>query len=203
MFYTLKRSCVWVRRMRYSKGFGVQSPWAYKFVREVVNNHTRYEIYNTLKHHVFGLDKRKRKLCRLYYRMAKFVNPNYVIDFHPEGTAYKAYFLAGCNKNTYRLVSNHIDREAMLAWLKEITEKTVLVRVTLEGGYDEFVNDVLDYLSATSVVIIEHIHKDKHTTQYWKQLVADSRVGVSFDLYYCGVLFLNTKMYKQNYIINF
>ena len=91
----------------------------------------------------------------------------------------------------------------MLAWLKEITEKTVLVRVTLEGSYDEFVNDVLDNLSATSVVIIEHIHKDKHTTQYWKQLVADSRVGVSFDLYYCGVLFLNTKMYKQNYIINF
>jgi hypothetical protein len=203
MFYILKRCFVWLRRMRYSRGFGVQSPWAYKFVREVINNHTHYNKYDTLKQQVFGLDKRKRKLCRFYYRMARFINPNHIIDFYPDSTAYKAYFMASSHKKPYLLVSNRTSKEQLHLFIKELTAKTVLVRITLEGYYEEFINNILSSLSATSVIILEHIHKDKYTTHYWEHIIADSRIGVSFDLYYCGVLFLNTKMYKQNYIINF
>ncbi len=203
MFYTLKRASIWVRRMRYSRGFGVQSPWAYKFVHEVVNNHAHYNIYDTLKQQVFGLDKCRRKLCRLYYRIATFVNPNYIVDFYPDDTARKAYLLAGCTKATYQLVSNRMDRKLFLPLLKEMAAETVLVRVTMEGDYETFMDDILSNLSTSSVVILEHIHKDKRAMEYWKKIIDDNRIGVSFDLYYCGVLFLNTKMYRQSYIINF
>jgi len=31
----------------------------------------------------------------------------------------------------------------------------------------------------------------------------DKRTGVTFDLYYCGIVFFNKKRFKQNYIVNF
>lgn len=33
-------------------------------------------------------------------------------------------------------------------------------------------------------------------------MMNDSRTGVTFDLYYCGILFFDKRI-KQNYIVNF
>jgi hypothetical protein len=52
-------------------------------------------------------------------------------------------------------------------------------------------------------MIIVGIHHDKKSKSFWKKVIADHRTGVSFDLYYCGVIFFDHKMYKRNYIVNF
>ncbi len=201
MLYFIKRAVVWLRRMRYSKGFGVQSPWAYKFVREVINDHTSYDVYKVLERQVFGLDRRTRKLCRFYYRLAKFVRPDLVLDYYPTGTHYKAYFLAG--QRCEDKIVNETSPEQEVKRLITGHEERVLVRTSFRGDYETFIDDCLNRLPSQSVIIVQHIKRDSETKAFWNKLVADERVGVSFDLYYCGCLFLNTKMYKQNYIINF
>jgi hypothetical protein len=47
---------------------------------------------------------------------------------------------------------------------------------------------------------VEGIYRD---WQRWKEWVQDERVGVTFDLYYCGIVFFDKKRYKFYYVINF
>jgi hypothetical protein len=51
-----------------------------------------------------------------------------------------------------------------------------------------------------TVLIVDGICKDRH---FWRSLVADERTGITFDLYYCGIVLFDKKRHKQNYIINF
>lgn len=202
MIYFIKRSVVWLRRAQYSRGFGVQSPWAYKFIRYVVNEHYPYYKYAQLKQQVYGINKRVRKLCRLYFRIANFQQPHSFIDYLPFSSCYKIYTLAGAKKTLYQLISQDTTPESYTRILAEVGDNSI-VRVSLRGNYREFIDKAIDLLPSTSVLILEHIKCNKETEAYWKSLVADDRTGITFDLYYCGLIFLDKTMIKQDYIVNF
>lgn len=202
MIYFIKRSVVWLRRAQYSRGFGVQSPWAYKFIRYVVNEHYPYYKYAQLKQQVYGINKRVRKLCRLYFRIANFQQPHSFIDYLPFSSCYKIYTLAGAKKTLYQLISQDTTPEYYTRILAEVGDNSI-VRVSLRGNYSEFIDKAIDLLPSTSVLILEHIKRNKETEAYWKSLVADDRTGITFDLYYCGLIFLDKTMIKQDYIVNF
>ena len=202
MIYFIKRSVVWLRRAQYSRGFGVQSPWAYKFIRYVVNEHYSYYKYAQLKQQVYGINKCVRKLCRLYFRIANFQQPHSFIDYLPFSSCYKIYTLAGAKKTLYRPISQDTTPESYTRILAEVGDNSI-VRVSLRGNYSEFIDKAIDLLPSTSVLILEHIKRNKETEAYWKSLVADDRTGITFDLYYCGLIFLDKTMIKQDYIVNF
>ena len=202
MIYFIKRSVVWLRRAQYSRGFGVQSPWAYKFIRYVVNEHYPYYKYAQLKQQVYGINKRVRKLCRLYFRIANFQQPHSFIDYLPFSSCYKIYTLAGAKKTLYQLILQDTTPESYTRILAEVGDNSI-VRVSLRGNYREFIDKAIALLPSTSVLILEHIKRNKETEAYWKSLVADDRTGITFDLYYCGLIFLDKTMIKQDYIVNF
>lgn len=202
MIYFIKRSVVWLRRAQYSRGFGVQSPWAYKFIRYVVNEHYPYYKYAQLKQQVYGINKRVRKLCRLYFRIANFQQPHSFIDYLPFSSCYKIYTLAGAKKTLYRPISQDTTPESYTRILAEVGDNSI-VRVSLRDNYSAFIDKAIDLLPSTSVLILEHIKRNKETEAYWKSLVADDRTGITFDLYYCGLIFLDKTMIKQDYIVNF
>ena len=202
MIYFIKRSVVWLRRAQYSRGFGVQSPWAYKFIRYVVNEHYPYYKYAQLKQQVYGINKRVRKLCRLYFRIANFQQPHSFIDYLPFSSCYKIYTLAGAKKTLYQLISQDTTPESYTRILAEVGDNSI-VRASLRGNYREFIDKAIALLPSTSVLILEHIKRNKETEAYWKSLVADDRTGITFDLYYCGLIFLDKTMIKQDYIVNF
>jgi hypothetical protein len=62
---------------------------------------------------------------------------------------------------------------------------------------------LLDALDEQSMLVFESINENKETKQFWRELVDDSRTGVTFDLYYCGIIFFDKKRYKEKYVINF
>ena len=49
------------------------------------------------------------------------------------------------------------------------------------------------------VYVVEGIHERAETYALWTSLIEEKDVVVSFDLYDCGVLFLDGKMPKFNY----
>ena len=186
--YKLKRMIVWLRRMRYSRGFGVQSPYDYRFIRYVVNEHWPYYAYEELDHTVTDIDKKTRKLCRLYFRMANWRQPKVIVDYEPEVPAFRQYMLAGCRK----------------AKIVEKGEGTLeLGRMSLSGDYRALYEEAVKHVDERSVLIVERIKRDKETKAFWEAVKLDERTGVTFDLYYCGIVFFNKKRYKQNYVVNF
>ena len=202
MIYFIKRFIVWLRRVRYSRGFGVQSPWAYRFIRYVVNEHYPYYKYEQLDDQVYGIDKKTRKLCKLYFRLANYQQPHAFVDCHPMSSCNKIYVDAGCQKTLYNKVTKESTEDELLQLFSNVGEHSI-VRVPLIENYRSLVDKALAHLSSSCVLIIENIKRNKETETYWSELVSDSRTGVSFDLYYCGIVFLNKEMVKQSYVVNF
>ena len=77
---SLPRWLVWLSRIHHCRGFGIQSPTDYAFVRYVVNEHWPYYAYDEL-HEDQWL---REKLGRLYLRLANWRQPSVILsdDYH-------------------------------------------------------------------------------------------------------------------------
>ena len=164
---------VWLSRVMFCRGFGIQSPTDYQFVRYVINEHWPYYAYAVLGNNDTWLN---RKLGRLYFRIANWRQPRHVVD--RIGAA--NYLHAGCAKTVIDKDADHIE----LALLPVTADVQKL-----------FMN--CDY---QSVVVFQGIYNHK---EKWKRIIEDPRVTISFDLYYCGIVMFDKKRTKQHYKINF
>ena len=63
--WKIKRMMVWLGRIHRCRGFGVQSPWAYRLVRNVINERYPYYAYAPLAVAHPHADAVTRKLCEL------------------------------------------------------------------------------------------------------------------------------------------
>jgi len=167
---------VWLRRIGHSQGFGIQSPSDYWLVRNVINEHWPYYQYAEL-----GADDDwlKRKLGKLYFRLANWRQPALIMS-----DDFQAYFKAGCHRANIVSEVNRLE----------------LGRLTLEGDYRQCMSSIFNKVDNNSILIVERIWQDKG---FWQELVTDERTGVTFDLYYCGLVLFDKSRHKQNYIINF
>ena len=167
---------VWLSRLRYCRGFGIQSPTDYQFVCSVVNEHGAYYAYEQLDSR--GDEWLMRRLGRLSLRLANYLQPLSVVapaKFH-------AYLHAGCQKATLLEASsgNPVD----LAIIDSPEELASLLPLCHER----------------TVVMVFDI---RHHREQWRRCVADEQTGITFDLYYCGIVMFDKKRVKQHYIINF
>lgn len=186
----LRRAWVWLRRISYCRGFGVQSPSAYRFIRYVVNEHYPYYAYGDQRKahpHLRGADL---KLMRLYLRLANFCQADTFVDaggVAPD--AFADYVAAGCRKTR---VTDRIDTSATVGLLR--------IGVVPASGW---VDRMLGRTDQRSVIVVEQIGLCRELRDVWLRLLDDPRVSVSVDLYYCGIAFFDTARHKCNYTVNF
>ena len=175
---SLPRWLVWLSRIHHCRGFGIQSPTDYAFVRYVVNEHWPYYAYDEL-HEDQWL---REKLGRLYLRLANWRQPSVILsdDYHQ-------WFHAGCAKSILSPLTSHLS-----------PLKFELARIPIDQ-WDRF-ESLMVHCDEQTVVVVEDIWRDP---QRWQQIARDTRTGTTFDLYYCGIVLFDTKRYKHNYIINF
>lgn len=190
MFLKLHYYLLWLRRIHLSRGFGVQSPFAYSFIRYVINEHYPYYGYAALKEKYPEGNFVEGKLGRLFFRIANYAQAETWLTNTLPNDMYVDYITAGCHHTK------------VLDASENIKERTVVSLSTI-NGYEELVENVLSKSNKHTILVIEDIYKNRSTRKYWKELLLDKRVIISFDLYYCGVLFFNTEYVKQDYIINF
>lgn len=188
---------VWLRRSRHSRGFGVQSPWAYRFIRYVVNEHYPYYAYDDLSRLYEGYPKQIQKLCRLYFRIANFWQAEQVLDYSAASEndvirLYGTFMKMGCNKLEVVPVHHAGDFSCVR-----------LMRLSVEGNYWQVFEKAVSLANASTMIIVEQIKRDKESRTFWKSIVDDARCISTFDLYYCGIIFFDKKRYKENYVVNF
>ena len=188
---------VWLRRSRHSRGFGVQSPWAYRFIRYVVNEHYPYYAYDDLSRLYEGYPKQIQKLCRLYFRIANFWQAEQALDYSAASETdvirlYGTFMKRGCNKLEVVPVRHAGDFSSFR-----------LMRLSVEGDYRQVFEKAVSLANASTMIIVEQIKRDKESRTFWKSIVDDPRCISTFDLYYCGIIFFDKKRYKENYVVNF
>lgn len=173
MMQRLRYAFVWLKRIGHCRGFGIQSPTDYWMVRYVINEHWPYYQYATLGETDEWLT---RKLGLLYFRLANWLQPHTI-----ESDGFQQYLQAGCRKAAFG-------------------DSSELIRLTLDGDYRTRLATIYNKVGQHSVLIVESIRKNR---AFWREIIADDRTGVTFDLYYCGIVMFDNKRHKQNYIINF
>ena len=170
----LQRAWVWLRRIWYSRGFGVQSPSDYRFVRYVINEHWPYYAYDELGS---GRDWLERKVGELLFRLANWRRPSTIIN----QLDYGDYLSAGC-------------RSADLQSSADGVVEMACVPITCD----------FDALQARcdsqSLVVIGDVWRNRRR---WQSVRVHPRVRVAFDLYYCGILLFDPSLSQHHYIVNF
>lgn len=140
----LTRLFVWLRRIGHCRGFGIQSPTDYQFVRYVINEHWPYYAYDEFT----DTDWLRNKLGRLYFRVANWRQPTCIVD--AVGAA--EYLKAGCRKA-------HINNDTSL---------TEMACIPISYDYQT----LFSHCNDRSVVIVQDIwkqterwHAIEHTPQ--------------------------------------
>ena len=164
---------VYLKRITHCRGFGIQSPTDYWLVRYVINEHCPYYRYDELGR---DDDWLTRKLGLLYFRIANWRQPEYI-----ESDNYREYLQAGCNKALFG-------------------DSSDMIILSSDDDCYPRLNQIYDKVRNDTVLIIDGI---QNNGKLWNEVVNDDRARVTFDLYYCGIVFFDKKRHKQNYIINF
>ena len=95
---------------------------------------------------------------------------------------YQQWWHAGCKKTQF---------------VNELT-RVELAHISI-NQWDDFLS-FLPKCDQQTVLVVEDICRNR---PLWQQIARDQRTGTTFDLYYCGIVFFDTKRYKHNYKINF
>ena len=185
-------SVVWLSRIGHCRGFGIQSPGDYWFVRYVINEHWPYYQYSTLGK---GDDWLTQKVGRLLFRIVNWRQPS-VIDC----SAYQEYLQAGSRKAVLRRQEPEYSSMQGTATKSGGQETMDLVVLMPEGDCRSRLAYIYNKVKSDSVLIVVNIRKAK---DLWSEVVADERSVITFDLYYCGIVLFDKKRHKQSYIVNF
>ncbi len=193
---------IWLSRIRYCRGFGIQSPWAFRLVRDVINEHYCYYAYEKLRDRHPNLDKKRIKLLELYFRLSNYSQPKVIVDFGASDNVNRDYFEAGCNKAKYISIDKEISHRELKDLLISL-ESIDIVRMGPSGDLDLFFKSVTLVPHNGMLLIIEGISQNHNAKTLWKEILKQPHNVVTFDLYYCGLVFFDEKRYTKNYIINF
>ena len=195
--YYLERLWIWISRLNCCRGFGIQSPSAYSFVRYVVNEHYPYYAYADLADSFPQWGKRERKLGEFYFRLANFAQASQWLCCGSIPHWLAPYVQAGC-KRTAVVELEDADLRAIAS-----AEQPIVVHLLDPLHAEETYERVLPMLNQRSILVVNDIRLSSHSRQLWQKLRHDSRTGVTFDLHYCGLVFFDTARPKQHYVINF
>ena len=203
MLYFLKSSWIWLKRCTHCRGFGVQSPSAYRFIRYVINEHypyyaygdlNIYYAYEELKEHMNMLSKHQHKLGRLFFRLANFWQPDFCYCDQPQ---FLKYAQAGSHRMKSGAISEFLEKSAFRCVPN--TDR-ILIWFDLEYAAD-VLDELLTKCTSQTLLVVNGINNKNRAL--WKKLQADEHVGITYHLYYCGIVFFDKSVYKQHYEVNF
>ena len=189
-----------VARLRHRAGFGVHSPWAFRLIRDVIGEELPYYAYDDLqREHPIG-DKRTLRFCRLYLRLSNFMQAAEAVDYASPTPAYGLYISAGCRKT--RLLSADGTQKGAAEAASAVATAT-LTRLSAAGPYATVAASWTSSAPAGAMLIVENIDSSRDARRLWRQLIDDPTCTLTFDLYYCGIVYRDPKRHKQHFIVNF
>lgn len=190
--YRVKWIWNWIHRMGYSRGFGVQSPSAYSFIRYVLTEHYPYYAYDELKIRFKSFDHATKKKGRLYFRLANYAQASHWFDYHSAEQPYAAYVHEGCRKTVFQTIDG-----------KTIPNAFRIARLSMTEDYQAVYEALCKVATDDSILILEGINANKDTKAFWKRVQESQKATRTYDLFLCGIIVFDTSKHKHHYIVNF
>lgn len=178
---------IWLRRFNTTRGYGVQSPFVFNFLREVIGNKSAYYVYQDLASELNTLSTGEKKRAKLAFRLANFAQPSTIL-ISEQATYLDVWLRSGCRRAkliTYRDIEDCLPTEG----------PTMLVSVDAE----HIPSDLPD----GSLVFILNAPNLKEGRGAWNNLVAQPWATLTFDLHDSGLILVCPTRHKEHFAINF
>ena len=190
----IHRFLVRLSRMPRTRGFGVQSPTAYRFIRYVVSEHSPYYQYATLAKQ-YPHDRHTRRLCELMFRLANYSHAYDWLQSKAQLNLFTPYIKSG-------------HRRVQVKTINSLSEIEQLNKIgVLQAGYsadcEQLIKAALKKVSPTSMFIIHDIYLNDEMRRLWRSLEQSPICIITIDLYECGIILFDDKVSKQSYKTNF
>ncbi len=197
----------WCCRFRHRCGYGVHSPADFFLITSVIYEKSPYYAYRTLKERGFSnfLPHYRGKVNRLLFRLVNYLQPRSLIEVGFGNGASMSYMRAA-SRRMHSVTMKGRQREKTLQQLRTelaACQQIDCLHIAYTDHYREVYEQALPYVGPKSWFIIGGIHSGKERSKWWKQVVADPRAVITYDLYDVGLVFFPEKRYKQHYIVNF
>ena len=175
----------------------------YSHLRYVINEHFPYYAYAGLYARFPEADIVRRKLGQFYLRLANYVQPAmvmslYFTDYESEHS--KAYFQAGCATLRFVGVQPSEGVEEVSKSLRKKDRCNIIVHVNSLNVDAGQIKELVGCLHDGDFMVLDNMNAARHL---WDETATSLENIVTFDMYYCGLIYIDSKRYKQNYIINF
>ncbi len=203
----VRRIWNWCLRFRHRCGYGVHSPSDFFLITSVIYESLPYYAYRELKAVSFpkGLPHYREKVNKLLFRLVNFYCPKTLLEVG-EGNGSSIRYMRAARTSMVAVSMAGLKKEETMRQLEAELKRMGQVDF-LHIGHTPYYKEVLElafpYLNDASCVVAGGIYASKEKGCWWKQLTDDERVRITFDLYDIGLVFLDTKRYKQNFIVNF
>ena len=181
----LERQTIYSCRLRLprTRGFGVQSPFAYRFLREVITERWPYYAYDDLK--TLSRDEDERKLGQLLLRLSNHFGPRqWYFGSDDILRRYKDYVSAGCHR---------------IQCISELPNKVEIALLSANGSLQE----VLQHVSDDSVLILLDLRSCSLSCRDTMRQTIDAGATACFDLYNEAIIFFNSKLHPHIYKVNY
>lgn len=218
-----RRLLVHLARLRYSRGFGIQSPTAYAFFRDVVFEKLPYYAYEPLSR--LSDPRLGEGECRLLFRIVNYASPAVAIDVFPSSMTPVSYMAAVSSRiKAVALTAGHLPAGSMtdVAAGGELGfciddgnvaerlsalcagERVVahINRIDDTGLMAEAVTAIVRHFGPGSIVLVEGINSRK-VKDIWRNACRVVEGGVAFDLYDMGILISEPGMESHYYKLNY
>ena len=197
----------WCRRFRHRCGYGVHSPSDFFLITSVIYENLPYYAYESLKTSTSSkrLPHYREKVNRLLFRLVNYYRPMTLVEVGKgNGASFRYMQAARSSMDAISLDGSDWDEtrcqlEKVLVRMKRVD----FLHIAHTPYYIEVFEMVFPYLHEGSSVIIGEIYASKEREGWWKRLMTDERVRLTFDLYDIGLMLFDKKRYKQNFIVNF
>jgi predicted O-methyltransferase YrrM len=172
---------------------------------------------------IAGMSSKKAKLI---LKLVDYFQPKSILEigtslgigtstFSIAAPVSKIFSLEGCaqtaQKADYYLKLNHLDNIKIEIGefsksLPKILDNQNFELIYFDGNHQkkatlEYFNLCINSIQNNSLFIFDDIHWTDEMEQAWKEIHTNSRVTVSIDLYYIGLVFFRKESIKQHFII--
>ena len=211
----------WFKRFRHRCGYGVHSPSDFFFITFVVYEKLEFYAYkplHELRQLVSSLPHHREKVDMLLFRVVNYLHPSSLLEIgtgsglstlymHEAKPSMKVVSLDTAISTSVKKLfsSTSIDYSTMQSLNNHISKATSLslVHIAHTDDYETILEQLLPYTGTKTCIIVSKPYLTKAKAAWWKTVVEDPRVGVTFDLYDLGLLFFDMKRIKEHRIVNF
>ncbi len=193
----------WLLRLKHRKGFGVQSPFAYNLICNVINEKGWYYSYDSLIQE--RMKKKKSELRnnlksdKLLFRLSNYIQPTVIIIPSKDFSMSKRYLVSGCKAADSVMYSDSHQLSDLVRW----GNQTELLYVRGNECDEKSLFEIITRMHEKSLLVVENIYGSKQAKLFWHRLADSTATVLTFDLYDFGLVFFDRKYIKQHYIVSF